>query len=418
MNHSIQRSLACLLLAACTAAPGQLPPPATLSLSTGPMELGTQADLLVEGTVPGAPVRVYGSPRDTGAAFCIRSLGNLCTDLSQPGVLLASGTADANGNAALNVLVPNTTLRMAWLQAISYDGSAATFSQVVPAQLFQCGDGIVDLPEECDDSNFVDGDRCSNTCEAARPILSDPGPVLKLLFIGNSYTSYHGLRNIVDDLATQLGIFTDVQTSARTAGGRRLPQHEAEAASGGTLASLLDPSNPNNDWDAVIIQEQSQIPGFPESNTDRVGFMNAVADLDARVEAVGAETALFMTWGRRDGDSINPGLYPDYQTMQDRLSAGYYEAAAQASRPDRRVHVIPVGEAWNVVHDRDNTDFRSLYAGDGSHPSFDGSYLTALVMLNRLLGTDLTAMDVLRDANGQPRAPIALHDDAAMVGLP
>jgi hypothetical protein len=78
---------------------------------------------------------------------------------------------------------------------------------------------------------------------------------------------------------------------------------------------------------------------------------------------------------------------------------------------------MPAGEAWDVVHDRDPAMFQSLYSGDGSHPSYDGSYLTALVMLNRLLGTELTAIDVLRDGAGQPRAPIALHADAAMVGL-
>ncbi len=397
---------------ACASENSQLPPPPALTLTLDALAVGSPASVRVQGTAPGAPVRLYGSPRDVGPAYCPADLRGFCTDLARPGSLLASGTADPSGTASLTLSVPSTALRTGWLQAVSYDG-AARVSPVERVDLFDCGDGIHDLPEDCDDANTIDGDRCSNRCLSATPILASPGPELKLLFVGNSYTSRNNLRTVVAQLARELGIFTSVVTAARTSGGRQLPQHAAELASGGQLATLLA----SNDWDAVILQEQSQIPGFPAGDASLVAFEAAVGDLDHAIEAAGAETALFMTWGRRDGDSLNPGLYPDYETMQERLQAGYYQAAARASRPDRRVHVMPAGEAWTVVHDRDPAMFNSLYAGDGSHPTYDGTYLTALVMLNRLLGTDLTGLDVLRDASGQPRAPLQLHADAAMVGL-
>jgi cysteine-rich repeat protein len=253
-----------LLGMACTAETAQLGPPPTLTLDVMPMGVGTSAMVTVEGMGAGAPVRIYASPRETGPVYCPPDLGGFCTDLPRPGVLIASGTADGSGAATLSIAVPNTPLRTAWLQALSYDG-APSVSVVERVDLFDCGDGVLDLPEDCDDGNLVDGDRCSNACASAEPILSDPGPELKLLFVGNSYTSRNTLHNIVNQLATELGVFTDVVTAARTSGGRQMPQHAAELASGGQLATLLA----SEDWNAVILQEQSQIPGFGFGNPRR-----------------------------------------------------------------------------------------------------------------------------------------------------
>lgn len=46
------------------------------------------------------------------------------------------------------------------------------------------------------------------------------------------------------------------------------------------------------------------------------------------------------------------------------------------------------GEAYRTIFEGDNEEaFRSLYAGDGSHPAIRGSYLAACVMFATMTGT-------------------------------
>ena len=253
----------------------------------------------------------------------------------------------------------------------------------------------------------------------ARPgIIEDTGDELTLLFVGNSYVNSNNLQNIVCELARQTGRWAEVVCQRVTAGGKRLSQHEADAANGAQLGQWLDPNNPDRpQWDAVILQEQSQIPGFPERNMELLASQQAVVALDARIAAIGAETALMMTWGRRDGDDRNPGLYPDYQTMQARLAAGYTRASEIASTRERTVHVLPVGLAWRQTWMRDaDGDFRALYSGDGSHPAFLGSWLSAAVILNHLVDLDPDDAQPLNDRPSAEQLP-GLRADVRAVSL-
>jgi len=150
-----------------------------------------------------------------------------------------------------------------------------------------------------------------------------------------------------------------------------------------------------------------------------------VVSLNGRIAAIGAETALLMTWGRRGGDRQNEGLFPDYNTMQRRLAAGYEGAAANASTPERTVHVLPVGHGWSATRDRDpprdvdgdgieDGDFMALYSGDGSHPALPGSYLTAVIALDHLVGADPLAFGPL-DRGPEAELAARLRGDAATV---
>lgn len=226
--------------------------------------------------------------------------------------------------------------------------------------------------------------------ESTPTIIQDTGDELVLLFVGNSYVNSNNLPNIVCELARQTGRWQRVDCRSVTAGGYRLTQHAADAEAGHQLGQFLDPNHPERPpWDAVILQEQSQIPGFPLNHAEVLSFEQAVIDLDRRIAAIGAETALMMTWGRRDGDSRNMALYPDYPTMQTRLRDGYERAVVGASSAVRRVYLIPAGLAWRATFQRDPMgDFLGLYSRDGSHPAFAGSWLTALVLLHHLVGVE------------------------------
>ena len=117
-------------------------------------------------------------------------------------------------------------------------------------------------------------------------------------------------------------------------------------------------------WDFVVLQEQSQIPSFPDAEA-RMG--EPVKTLAALAKKSGAKTLFFETWGRRDGDKRNR-KDDSFAKMQERLTKGY---AAAAKSVDGKV--VPVGTVWaKLVRD----DF---WVKDGSHPSKSGAYLAACV---------------------------------------
>ena len=76
-----------------------------------------------------------------------------------------------------------------------------------------------------------------------------------VLFIGNSYTYVNDLPNTLRQLALSLGDTVDVASSAP--GGFTFQMHS-------TYAPTLTAIN-SQQWNYVVMQEQSQIPSFPQA---------------------------------------------------------------------------------------------------------------------------------------------------------
>lgn len=210
-----------------------------------------------------------------------------------------------------------------------------------------------------------------------------------VLFVGNSYTFVHDLDVLTREALAGDG---DSGLTVRLAeGGLRWIDHVNRAEALGTAweRALVDPTS---GWTWGILQEQSQIPGFPEGNAELVASREAARTLDGWLEDRGADTVLLMTWGRRDGDPDNPDLYPDFATMQERLAAGTQATADALSTVERPVRVAPAGLAFAVVHDREPETFPLLYGPDGSHPSLAGEWLAAAVLYGTLTGHDPTGL--------------------------
>jgi len=217
--------------------------------------------------------------------------------------------------------------------------------------------------------------------------------MLQLLLLGNSYTFYNDLDRLLADALVDGG--HPAAATRLAEGGYTFVAHldQAETAGSPWEEALSDPGEP---WTWVILQEQSQIPGFPRTNEDWRDSLAAGGALDDLAELQGADTVLFMTWGRRLGDADNPDLYPDFRTMQDALADGYLTYQSTWSTEARPVWVAPVGWAWEAVYDRvlseglvpedDGTLFSNLYNVDGSHPSPLGSWLAACVFYATLTG--------------------------------
>ena len=179
-------------------------------------------------------------------------------------------------------------------------------------------------------------------------------------------------------------------------GGKKLSGHwtDVNTSAHASNASLRDATI---DWDYVVLQDQSQIPGFQRSNSEWTDSKNGSILLAGAIEDEGSQTILMMTWGRRNGDPMNPTLYNNFTTMQDRLEDGYLDYRDNITAAGHTAWIAPVGLAFKHVHDTNmltlganvtspGSTFYDLYSSDGSHPSMAGSYLAACVLYATMTG--------------------------------
>lgn len=192
------------------------------------------------------------------------------------------------------------------------------------------------------------------------------GSVLRVLFIGNSYTFANDLPGMFTRLACSGGY--QVETGMAAVGGWTLADHSVSPQ---TLEKLKQQK-----WDVVVLQEQSEIPAIASV---RVQLMYPAARLlVAKIKEIGALPLLFLTWGHRDG-TANFGIY-GYADMQDQLDVGYRQIADEL-----KVTVVPVGYAWLKLRLQSNLN---LWQDDGSHPNESGTYLAASVFYATIFHQD------------------------------
>ena len=211
-----------------------------------------------------------------------------------------------------------------------------------------------------------------------------------VLMMGNSYTSANNLASVVEGVLDADNINATV--SSVNGGGMKLPQHWSNVNTSGNQWNTTLRSTA---WDYVVLQDQSQVPTFPSSNSMWQDSKNASILLSDAISDEGAETVMFMTWGYRDGDSLN-AFNNNFTSMQARLVEGYTRYAENISSAGNAVWIAPVGLAYKSIHDSvvANGDdptvsgnlFYDLYTSDGSHPSLSGSYLAACVFHSTITG--------------------------------
>ena len=190
-------------------------------------------------------------------------------------------------------------------------------------------------------------------------------PLNKILFVGNSYT---GQVSATVSRMFSASPHRMTRLKFHAPGGKTLAFHQAAP----TTLKIIKA----DDWDVIILQDQSQTPAlFPDK------FIEASAMLHTIITNSGARTAYYQTWGRRDGDPRSGGRFPTFESMQTALTASYRKAADR----DRAI-LVPVGEAWQRVRTERPALGRELYKKDGSHPSAKGAFLAACCFYARLTG--------------------------------
>ena len=214
-----------------------------------------------------------------------------------------------------------------------------------------------------------------------------------VLIYGNSYIYTNNVDSILADLFDSVGEHNS--TIANTGASMNLHSHWSNInTSGNSWNTSLRQSG--HLWDFVVLQDQSQRPGFSRSSQEWIESKDAAVNITNAVEDEGSEVMLMMTWGYRSGDISHPLIYSNYTNMQDRLADGYVDFHDNMTTPNRDVWIAPVGLGFeNIYHSvmasganptLPGNTFYDLYNGDGSHPSLSGSYLAACVLYASMTG--------------------------------
>ena len=176
---------------------------------------------------------------------------------------------------------------------------------------------------------------------------------MKILFLGNSFTFYHDLPDMVAAL-----LHAEVKGNLR--GGAYLYQHIDPVDE---LCAITHKLLTEENWDYVVLQDQSQGP-----ITNPEEFNRAVAELSGMIHEAGGTPVLYETWAYEEGSDKLASTGMEFAEMQQKLTDGY-RAAAEANQ----ALLAPVGQAFAAA--RATTQ---LYdAGDHYHPSSAGSRLAA-----------------------------------------
>jgi hypothetical protein len=185
---------------------------------------------------------------------------------------------------------------------------------------------------------------------------TEPGRnTIKVLFIGNSYTFFNNLPQIVS-IMTEDGN-TKLVTRKSVAGGASLSDHWQGGKGLKTLALIRD-----GNFDIVVLQESSMGP-VTEPDT-MMKYTKLFCDLIRKNKA---KPYLFVTWARKDS--------PQNQEIIDSV----YAATALASGAE----LAAVGRAWaNAMQQKPGMD---LYDTDKSHPNDLGTFLSACVLVETIL---------------------------------
>jgi hypothetical protein len=217
---------------------------------------------------------------------------------------------------------------------------------------------------------------------------------LQVLFIGNSFTFFNNLPDMVAGIAASLPKGPAIRPVMFASGGMTLQWYWAA----GKATAAID----ERAWDYVVLQEQSALGAGTEVGDGGLSppglFHESVRKFVPRIRARGATPLLLMTWARRSR--------PTDQTL---LSDAYNSIGQELG-----VTVAPAGTAWEEAQ-RVYPQL-VLHVADGSHPNPAGTYLTACVLYATITGRDPRGAAAAIDGHPFSRALQAV-DEAQTVTL-
>lgn len=195
---------------------------------------------------------------------------------------------------------------------------------------------------------------------------------IKALFIGNSFTYYNDIPKITESIAKDIGY--DFVSESVTKGSHTLEQF---SNSNDEYGKIVDQKlNANNNYDYVILQEQST---RSYSNFD--SFSSSVGKLLDKINSTqeSCETRLYETWGYNEEAVSKQMTIPE---LEDLICEKYDTVAKKFN-----LNVHYVGKGFSEVYT--NYPSINLYHEDNKHPSYSGSYLSALIHVGSIFNCDV-----------------------------
>ena len=184
-----------------------------------------------------------------------------------------------------------------------------------------------------------------------------PVRIVKVLWIGNSYTVNPRIPGTIDAMTAESDLPFRTESEMSVSGGKDWRWHFEDPA------SRAVPMLTTGDYDYVVLQNQSS--GAAHERDEMVEYGRRFAAL-AREH--GTQVVVYCTWPRRHDKVFTGSVESDWETIR----AAHEEVAAEEGAV-----MAPVGHAW-VAAIAARPDL-ALYAEDGSHPSAAGGYLAACV---------------------------------------
>lgn len=225
---------------------------------------------------------------------------------------------------------------------------------LIPVLLF----GAAAFPGRAAASPRPDAPASPEASQAEGTSAAVKGPIIRVLFLGNSLTAAHDVPALVKAMANAGGV--RFEHDGCISGGANIEDHWNR----GRCRKLLTQKK----WDWIVLQQGPSTR--PESQAHLRDWSKRWAD-EARKR--GTKTALFMVWpeqGQRNGFELVRQSYQGGATAAKGL-------------------FLPAGNAWeNVIQ----TDEIALYSPDGLHQTLEGSYLAALVITRGLTGVKPSAV--------------------------
>ena len=191
---------------------------------------------------------------------------------------------------------------------------------------------------------------------------------MKILFIGNSYTYFSDMPQLLEQLMRENAI--DVTIHSVTKGGRKLFENlQQNDENSEKITELVD----ENLYDILFLQEQSYLPAV-----NYEVFEDGARRLKEKVLA--KQTILYATWGRKEGCPLLTEKGWTNESMTAALKDAYDRAGAAIG-----ARVSHVGLCFARV--REIAPELELYHPDMSHPSYTGSCVAALCHYKMITGT-------------------------------
>lgn len=215
---------------------------------------------------------------------------------------------------------------------------------------------------------------------------------LKVLFIGNSYTSVNDLPAMVVSLAEAAG-GRKIDVDRHLVGGCTLEKYVKDQKAIDKIRSAR--------WDVVVLQEHSLRPVIARQAMHEYARL-----LHAEIKQQGAKTIFYLTWARQHIPDMqeggDPAKVPEYakamygisgaakstdmetwcQQQKAGLVGGLNGACLDIAK-ELGTQVAPVGIAWKIALAADPPFV--LHSQDKSHPNPTGTYLAACVFYATLL---------------------------------